>query len=153
MLPKIHIIIGAIVSSLIFLFFPSIGWLAAIIIFLSSFLIDFDHYLFYVFKSKDINPRKAFLWFLSQRDFLLSIPKNKRKDYKKAIFIFHGIEFLVVLTFLVVFVHKIFLFILLGIIIHLAMDLIDILSNGLPLYQKTSQIYTHIKNKGKKEIK
>jgi len=46
MTPRYHFIIGAIVSLLLWLH-PEINYITASIIFLSSILIDFDHYIYY----------------------------------------------------------------------------------------------------------
>ncbi|MFQ5531781.1 MAG: hypothetical protein ACE5ES_04160, partial [Candidatus Nanoarchaeia archaeon] len=64
MLPKTHIILGFIFSVLIFFLFPQMGLIGASLIFFSSFLIDFDHYLYYLFKKKDPNPRNSVKWFM-----------------------------------------------------------------------------------------
>ena len=148
MLPKTHILIGFVVSLAIFLLFPQIGWFYALIIFLSSFLIDFDHYLWYVFKKKDWSVTRAISWMHKKRDFLLSLSVQQRNQYQVAVMIFHGVEGLALVA-LLIFVHEIFLFVLIGMLIHLALDLIELYYLKFPLYIKISQIYTHIKNRKK----
>ena len=151
MFPKNHIIAGAIFSILLLITFPEIGWINALIVFLSSVLIDIDHYLYYIYKKKDWNLKRAYWWFVNQKDIFLRLNIKQRKSFKEAIFIFHGIEFWLVLI-LLVFLNKIFIFILLGISIHMILDFIYLFSWKRPLYIKTSQIYTHIKNKKKKDM-
>ena len=67
MLPKYHIIYGFILSLILFLIFPTLGLIGAGIIFLSSFLIDVDHYIYYVLKENKFSPRKAIHHFLEKR--------------------------------------------------------------------------------------
>jgi len=146
MLPKTHIIVGAIFSLLIFFIFPQIGWLNAMAIFLASFLIDVDHYIYYVYKEKDHSLKRAYRWFVRNGINFYRLRKSQQKKYKRAIFIFHGIECWLIIL-LMVFVHNIFLFILAGIILHMILDYIDISFKNQPYYIKISQIYTHKKNK------
>jgi hypothetical protein len=151
MLPKTHIIYGLFASLILFLVFPQITLFYTLIIFLSSVLIDFDHYLYYAIRFKDWSLKNAYNWFLKNRDAMLKIKPEARRNYRSAIMVFHGIEFWIVLG-LLIFVHKIFLFVLIGIAIHMILDFIEILSSKKPIHIKTSQVYTHIRNKSLKEI-
>lgn len=151
MLPKTHIIIGALFSIALWLIFPAINWYGTLTIFLASFLIDFDHYLYYVKNKRTLNLREAYKWFVDKREKLLRLTSQERAKYKKVIMIFHGIECWIILL-LLLFVHKIFMLILVGILIHMILDFIEIYQIKDPFYQKTSQIYTYIKNKKKLEL-
>jgi putative transposase len=82
MLPKYHVLFGFIFSSLIFLIFPSAGWLGFFIIFLSSFLIDVDHYIYYVWKKKDLSLKNSIVWFKSVSGKFQALSK-KQKDSKE----------------------------------------------------------------------
>lgn len=152
MLPKTHIIIGFLASLVLLALIPKITILGATLIFLSSFLIDVDHYMYYVLKQKDHNLKKAYYWFIQTGVAFKKLSISNQKKFKRSIMIFHGIEFWIILILLIIFVHKIFLFILIGISIHMTLDFIDLLKNNQPLHLKTSQIYTHITNKKKKEF-
>ncbi len=151
MLPKTHIILGALASLLIYLIYPAIGPINTLIIFLSSFLIDVDHYIYYILKKKDYNLKKAFNWFVNQRKIFLKLSPKKRENFERTIIIFHGIECWL-LIILLIFVHKIFLFILMGIMIHMFFDFIDLHLTKTPFHIKTSQVYVHIKNKNNKNL-
>jgi len=151
MLPKIHILVGAITTIIIFILFPSISLLGLLLLFLSSFLIDFDHYLYYAIIKKDISLSRAYKWFMNKRSIANKMKPIQLAQYKKEIFLFHGIEFWIVLLLLIL-VNKIFLFILLGIIIHMTLDFIELYSRNYPLYQKTSQLYNYKKNQGLKSF-
>jgi len=152
MLPKYHITIGAIVSLFIYSIYE-ITILQATIIFLSSFLIDFDHYLLYVINKKDLSLQKARKFFFKRREIWINLPISKRKDHKRFIFIFHGIECWIILAILAAYLHPIFWFILLGIAIHIFLDYIDLIYLGEPLYSKVSQLYVYHSNKKKKYLK
>lgn len=151
MFVKYHIIIGLIASLALLLAFPQIGWFYALIIFFASFLLDFDHYLWYAVNKKDWNPLHAYKWMMKKVDFFRAMSLKERRKYKTFIMIFHGIECWIILI-LLTFVHKIFFFVLIGVAIHMILDFIDLYVWKTPFYIKTSQVYTHIKNKDKKEI-
>jgi len=145
MLPSRHIFFGAIFSFLIIFLFPQIGWLGFSIIFLSSVLVDFDHYLYYVIKKKDFSLRNAYKLFLRQMKLIRRLSYEEKRKYPYGIILFHGVECWVILL-LLVFINKIFLYVLIGVLIHMIFDFIDLYQNNMPSYHKLSQIYVHIKN-------
>lgn len=113
MLPKWHILFGAIFSLIIFYFFQ-ITIFQASLIFLSSILIDFDHYMFGAIRNKTLNLKKLYFWH-----------KALGKKHKPIMHIFHSLEFLVFIAILS-FYFDFFLFILIGIIFHSVLDVIDL---------------------------
>jgi len=115
MLPKTHIILG-IIFSIALLYFFKISLFSASLVFSTSVLIDFDHYLFYFSRNKNLNLKKAYYWHKS-------IPDN----HKPIMQTFHSIEFLL-LVLLLSFIWKPFIFILIGMIFHSIIDIIDIYS-------------------------
>ncbi len=121
MLPKTHLIINLFISlPLLFILKP----IYVLIFFFSSFLIDVDHYLYYVFKKKDLSLKIAYKWFLAKKDKWLEMSPEERKKHKHSFMIFHGIEplfFVLVLSF---FYQPLF-FVFLGFLIHLFEDLIE----------------------------
>ncbi len=147
MLPKIHILLGGIFSIIIFIFF-NISLFQAILIFLSSFLIDVDHYLYYVFIKKDISLKKSYKWFVKNREKWLALPIQERKKYKHSVLLFHGIEFWIILVY-AYFLNKIFLFVILGIAVHMFLDFIEIFYIKDKFYSKFSQAYTFIRDRNK----
>jgi len=148
MLPKWHIFIGFLFT-IILKFTTPIDYTNLLIIFLASFLIDVDHWFVYVLKKKDFSISKAYNWFIQKGIKYEKLSLKERKKYKKLIMIFHGIEFWILLLVLSVY-SKIFIFILLGIAIHMVFDFMEIINKKEPLYTKFSQIYSCIKNKNKK---
>jgi hypothetical protein len=145
MYPKYHIILGGLVTILIYLI-SQITLFQAVIIFLSSFLIDFDHYIIYAIKKKDLSLKNARNYFYEKKDLWLNASKEQRKNFKHLVIIFHGIEFWVILIILAQF-HTIFYFILTGIIIHMFLDYIDMIHLSAPFYTKFSQIKVYLRNK------
>lgn len=147
MLPKYHIIIGAIASLLLYYFIP-LTFTQTIIIFLSSFLIDIDHYIIYGIMKKDWSLKNAKKYFFNMREKWINTPLEERKKYKKHIFIFHGIEFWILLLVISKYIPLI-IFILYGFAIHIFLDYIDCIYFKDPLYPKFSQIYVIKTNKKK----
>lgn len=122
MLPNKHILFGAIFSIIIFLLIPQVQIIGAVIIFLSTFLIDFDHYLYYVFRKKNINPLKSYHWYKENRTKFYSLPLQKRKETYGGLYIFHGLGFLFILLFLGFFVDDLFLLVFAGFLFHEMFD-------------------------------
>ncbi len=117
MLPKWHILFGAVFSVILYFLF-NIALINCIIVFLASVLIDTDHYLFYVKRHKNWNLKKAYRWHY-----------NLSKKHKPIMHIFHTLEFLILILILSFF-HNLFFFIFLGLLFHSVFDIIDIFINN-----------------------
>lgn len=127
MLPKSHIILGFLFSLIILFSIPSMGIPGFIIIWISSFMIDTDHYLFYAWLKKDINPLNSVKWFMKKHREYLKLSYEEKKKKVQIPCIFHGIEAVLLLAILyLIFKSNIFLFILAGFIFHEFLDLIYI---------------------------
>ena len=145
MLVHKHIILGGIFSLFLYLLFPQIGLPGASLIFLSSVLIDVDHYFYYVGKNKTINPKTAYNWFYSNYLKRKKFSREQRNKLKNNFLAFHGLEFLFFI-FSLSLIFKNFFFVLTGLSFHLFLDI---------LHQKTYQdridkvslIYDTIKSK------
>jgi hypothetical protein len=140
MLPKYHVLYGLILSIVLFLILPTIGWIGAGIIFLSSFLIDVDHYIYYVFKERKISLRRALNNFLEKRRRLSKMDIKKRNKFYSGFCFLHGIEILLILFIFGIFVSKYFLSIFIGFTFHLFLDLTEEINKNLRL-DKISIIY------------
>ena len=103
-------IAGIIISALLY---PIYG-LNVLIILISNILIDADHYLWYVLKIKDKDLVKAFK-FYKNRDI--------RPKYGRILHIFHTAE-LLILIIILNFYSRFFFFVLIGMVIHLILDVI-----------------------------
>ena len=151
MLPKWHILIGFVVSYLLIYFF-NFSLIAGFIIFLSSFLLDFDHYLLYVYKTGNFNLKKAYNLAITDGKKWGKLSFQQKKQYKLKIFLFHGIEFFIILIILSKF-SIFFLWILIGFLIHMAIDILNLIYGKYPVYAKISQIAVWQRNKSKKKLK
>lgn len=115
-----HFIISLICSIILF---PFIGYYA-IIVFLAGFLIDVDHYFYYIIKNKDFSLKNSYLKHKEKiKKYREMLRNNQKPDYQYQLHIFHTIEFFMVLLALS-FVSKIFFYILIGTIIHQVTDIL-----------------------------
>jgi hypothetical protein len=146
MLPKYHIFLGFILSLILYLIFPSITLIGAGIIFLSSFLIDVDHYIYYAVKKGNINPLKSVKYFMTKRKKLIGMNIENRKKVYSCFCFLHGIEILIILFVAGIFVSKYFLLIFIGFAFHLFLDLFEEIHKNLRL-DKISVIYDWFKFK------
>lgn len=121
MYPKYHIFLGLIFSVVLFYYFD-LTVLQASVIFLSSFLIDVDHYLGYVFIKKDLNPFNSVRWHYKNARKFNSLPRSKKNNVYSMFCFLHGIEVLLIPVVLGFLFHKIFYFICLGFLFHLILD-------------------------------
>ena len=89
---------------------------------------------------------------MQKRKFILKLSSKERAKYKVMIMIFHGIEFWIILS-LLIFVNKLFLFVLIGVIIHMIPDILELYKVGTSINLKLSTIYVVQSNKNKIPIK
>jgi hypothetical protein len=85
-----NLILHAFVSAVLtVMFYPFIGiW--AFLAFLGGFFVDFDHYLWFVYKKNSLSLRRAYKWY-------------KKKEFGKGIWnIFHTLEFMILLLLLTI---------------------------------------------------
>jgi hypothetical protein len=150
MLPKWHILFGFAVSYILVYFFNT-PLITGLIIFLASFLIDADHYLWYVCTKRNLNPVKAIKWFYKLRAHGKTLTHKERESIKHHILIFHGIELWAVIALLGV-IHSFFFWILIGIGTHMVADWAESVHRKTPLYKKISQIAVWEKNKSKRKV-
>lgn len=120
-----HIFFGIILSILLILFFPTLSLFSIAIIFLSSVLIDMDHYFYFIFLKKNLSLKKAYQWYIERWKNFNSLSKSERKKIYSGFFMFHGIEILILLFFLGKFVSGFFLFVLIGFSFHMLLDIPD----------------------------
>lgn len=123
MLPRWHILFGAIFSILIYFIIPSVGLFNSLLIFFSSFLIDFDHYLAGAIRIKSWNIGKI----LRYHD---KLQKEKLREKKKSDFhIFHTIEAHIGVLLMGVLWSG-FFYVFIGMVFHSLVDLYDGLKKG-----------------------
>jgi hypothetical protein len=117
MLPYLHVIISLIAS--LILYALKINPLFILLFFLASILIDFDHYLLYVFRKKRFNPFKAYNYCRndSEKEFL-------KEGKNRILFAFHNLEVFLILLILSFFI-SFFIPIILGYSFHSIIDIIS----------------------------
>lgn len=148
---KWHLLFGFVASYILVQFF-NFSLLSGLIIFLSSWMIDGDHYLWYLFEMKEKNPIKALMWYNKNIDKWFKMPFKEREKFKRGVFIFHSIGFWALLLILS-FIHPVFLWVLIGVMVHMAADLPNLVYHGEPLYDKIFLIKVIRRNKNKKSLK
>ncbi len=121
MYPLQHLLLGGLFALGIFLAVPQVGLAGFLIIVVSTVLIDFDHYLVYVYKEKDLSPRKAYNWYLKNDKPFMKLSREQRNKLPSYLFIFHGIEVLIFLTLLSIF-FPMLIFVITGFTFHLLLD-------------------------------
>jgi len=146
MLPKHHFLLGLVFSFIILLIFPQIRFMGALLILLSSFLIDVDHYIYYVCKKRDLNLRRAYLWFIERDKKILKLNKEQRINVSEIFCFLHGAEMLIILYLLGIFVHQYFLFVFIGITFHIFLDVLNTILYSTS-FARFSLLYTFLNNK------
>ena len=120
MLPRWHIFWGAVFTLIVWAISPSINVLYLVVIFFSSFLMDFDHYLVSLIKTKKIRLKHAFKYHDLQRR--IEEKEKKRGIRRKGYFhIFHTIEFLILVAIVGYFV-PLFFYVFIGLVFHSLLD-------------------------------
>ena len=147
---KYHVLLGLIFSFFLLLS-GLVGFTGFLIVFLSSFLIDLDHYVSYALKKKDFSLINAYRWHMAMDKKFLSFPRQERNKIKIQLCFLHGLEILLVLAVLSVFI-KSARFVFVGVLFHLSLDL----AYGKLYYNdrldKVSIIYDFFKYKKLRDI-
>ncbi|MBU2633662.1 MAG: hypothetical protein KJ674_00295 [Nanoarchaeota archaeon] len=104
---------------LIIIFFPIYKYFTLLIL-ISSYLIDFDHYLWYILKFKDLNLKRAIKTCVKQ------IGKNNNN-----IHIFHTMEFALIIATTSLIFYPYSFPLLIGFTIHLLLDFIHLFKKKL----------------------
>ena len=123
MRPWWHVLIGMVFTLVVWLVAPDVGFLNLGLIFLASFLIDFDHYIVAA------NRTKSFSLFRALHYFRVYCEREKRdiaKGIKKKghFMVFHTFEFHIIVLLLGLFIWKGFLFVFIGMAFHSILDII-----------------------------
>lgn len=126
MLPKWHILYGALFTLLLALVAPTIPVFNLLLVFLASFLIDFDHYLAGAMKNKSWSISKSLhhnysLMYKQMADAQRGI--KKRGDFH----LFHTVEFHILVGIFGIFFAP-FFYIFIGMVFHSLLDLYDLMS-------------------------
>jgi len=129
MLPRYHILLGALFTLVIWIFAPELSFIYLTLIFLSTVLIDIDHYAVAVAKTNKWSLNCAFEY----HDEQLKIQQeDKRHGFKNRgdFHLFHTIEFHILIGILGAFWLP-FLFIFIGMMFHSLLDVFWTLHEGV----------------------
>ena len=151
MYPQQHVIFGFLLALLLLFLFPEIGLLGAATIFLSSFLIDIDHYIYSAIKRKDYNPISIIKWHYSIEKKFLGKSRKERSKYWVGWNFLHGFEILLLLLIFSFIFSIYFFYIFIGFLFHLIPDWIKDYSYQDRL-DKVSIVYDYFKYKKLKHI-
>jgi len=128
MLSRWHILSGALFTGFIWLIAPETKLIYLALVFLSAFLIDFDHYMVAVYKTGKIRLSNALEYY--ERQKTEHMREHKKGIRKKGDFhLFHTVEFHALIGILGIFSTP-FLYIFMGMIFHSLLDVADGLYKG-----------------------
>jgi len=148
--PKKHIIYGTVFSVALYFLINDIGFVGALIIWFSSwFLIDLDHIMRYTLKTGSFSLVGFWKWSVELGKIWNKKSQPEKKAYKIPIYIFHGIEPLIIL-FVLAYLFPVVWFVLIGVMFHMICDLIDLYQRKENVLGKLSIIYVLIHNINKK---
>jgi len=128
MLPRWHILFGAIFTIIIYLVAPWINFYYLFLIFFASFLIDFDHYVYAVQKTKKLSLKNSLEYYKKRR-------LDEKKDISHGIkrkgdfHFFHTVEFHFLIGMFTL-ISPMFFYLFLGMVFHSLLDVIDMLLRG-----------------------
>ena len=143
MLPLRHLVFGILFGLILFAIFPQIGLTGFLLIVSSNVLIDIDHYLYYVYRKKDLNLKKAYSWYIDNGKKYWTLSKKQQKNVYFGICFLHGIEAMIILfLFFFYFKSPFYLFILTGFVFHQLLDLIEIIHDKVNPYRIISLMHS-----------
>ncbi len=127
MLPRWHILLGALFTILLWVLSPQIQIFYLILVFAASVLIDFDHYLCAIYRTKKFSIREALKYHVRHIAHLKKqehLGMKPRSDFH----LFHTIEFHFLIGLLSIAWTPFFYFFI-GMVFHSLVDLYDGLRN------------------------
>jgi len=122
--PSWHIFLGVLFSLFLFFLFPETGVNNILLFLASTVLIDVDHYLFYIYTKKEFSLKRAYAYFIRNKQKLKEFGRGSSYGLPSILCIFHGFEILVI-VFALSFIFKPMYFVFVGCSFHLFLDLIE----------------------------
>jgi len=135
MYPTQHLTIGIIFTAILAWAFSQITLFSALLIIASTVLIDVDHYIIYVWITKDWNLKNAYYWHKEAGRKFKKLSREEKRELRHSFFIFHGVEPLLIVFLLSLYVNPYFYFVLIGMSLHMALDIIYGLFHGYGLHK------------------
>ncbi len=129
MLPRWHIFFGAIFSLLIWIISPKTPLIYIALLFISIFIMDFDHYLCFFLRTKKLGLFHSFKY---HKEMLKQAREEKKKGIKRKgdFHLFHTVEFHILVGLLSISWNG-FFYIFLGMVFHSLLDIYSILYESM----------------------
>ncbi len=124
MLPKWHALLGFVLSLILYLILK-IELIPVLFFFVAFIAADGDHYIYYLFKTKTFNLKKAYIKLKGIREKVLKLPRKEINKLCVGNYFLHGIEPVLILAILGYFLHYYFYFAAVGLLLHVAIDITD----------------------------
>lgn len=137
---SVHLTTSAVLAALLYHYF---GWLSLFII-AGGFLIDIDHYFWYIFRSGKLSLKGCYDF------YIIPMQKGEYSKHNGAFLIFHTVEALIGMIIFALYSQIAFM-ILLGLLLHFALDIIHRIAKLKNLFATPPSIVGYVaqlKNKG-----
>ncbi len=144
MLPRWHIILGAVFTFFMWIFAPQIGFVNILLIFIASFMIDLDHYICGAMKTGKLHIGKIFDY---HKDVGIKQHEERRRGIRRRgdFHLFHTLEFHVFIALLGILFLP-FFYIFIGMAFHSLLDLFWLLKNDF-FYRREYFFFNWIRDK------
>lgn len=144
MLPRWHILFGAIFAFIIWLYAPETPYLYLGLIFFASFIIDLDHYICGAIRTKTFNFGKIFHY---HNEMGIKQHKEREKGIRRRgdFHLFHTVEFHILIALFSFFSISFFYFFI-GMTFHSLLDLFYLIHHDF-LYRREYFFFNWLKNK------
>ncbi|PIN93057.1 hypothetical protein COU54_04440 [Candidatus Pacearchaeota archaeon CG10_big_fil_rev_8_21_14_0_10_31_24] len=144
MLPRWHIVLGAIFTGILWLMAPEINKYYLLLVFLASVFIDIDHYICAVKKTGKIG-------LFSSLEYYENYGVEEKKRHGRGVrekgdfHFLHTIEFHVLIAILSIFWAPLF-YVFIGMVFHSLLDIFDMLRAGV-IYRREFFFFRWLRNK------
>lgn len=147
MTPQEHFLYGLLCCLIFYLIFPMLPLYGLALILIGSLLIDIDHYIIAVIKTRNFSIAQAIRWHIQEGNH--RIKRYRQGIYEKEPFHFlHTIEMQGIFLFIGIF-YAPFLYVFIGMFIHTLLDMYHIWSlrvTGIREYFFSKWLFNYIRN-------
>lgn len=131
-----HVISSGLLTLMLYPFFG----IASLLVFVGGVLIDVDHYLEYVIRTKNLSPFKAYKNYMKMnKEYFEDLKNNRIPKRTYHLHVFHTIELWVIMIIISFFTRQ-YLF-LYGLMLHMSMD--------AAFYIKNKVLYKNLASSGR----
>ena len=151
MKPSVHLFFGTVIAILLYFSF-NLGLVPVLLFWFGSWLlIDLDHFIYTSISEKELNPFGVVKKSFRHSKIGSRLPRHLLEKHKYPIFIFHGIEALVLIYVIAQF-YSLAYYLLYGFLFHLIFDYVHLIYKGHDVLSKTSVSYVLARNKNKEKL-